>query len=77
MKVNLPRISKKTATLLTGGIVRLKMVNTQKPVTWSTDNSGIAEAVGMGEVTARSAGQAVITATVEGQKYDCTVTVRQ
>ena len=51
------------------------MVKTQKPVTWSTDNSGIAEA-GMGEVAARSAGQATITATVEGQKYSCTVTVR-
>ncbi len=76
VKVNLPRISKKTATFITGGIVRLKMNNTKKPVTWSTDNSSIAAVSGTGEVTAKSAGQATITATVEGQKYDCTVTVR-
>lgn len=49
---------------------------TDKTVTWSSDNSGIASVDSEGNITAVSAGMALITATCGKATAQCTVTVK-
>lgn len=48
---------------------------TNKAVTWTTNNSGVAT-VANGVVTAKAAGTAIITATADGKSAVCTITVK-
>ncbi len=73
------KLNKTSAELKVGGTVTLKAtVNpsnaTNKTVTWSSSNSKIAT-VSKGKVTAKGKGTATITATADGKKATCKVTV--
>jgi len=48
---------------------------TTKTVTWKSDNEGVAIVDNNGNVTAKAAGTATITATVDGKSVSCKVTV--
>ena len=48
---------------------------TTKTVTWKSDNEGVAIVDNNGNVTAKAAGTATITATVDGKSASCKVTV--
>lgn len=48
---------------------------TNKTVTWKSDNEGVAIVDNSGNVTAKAAGTATITATVDGKSASCKVTV--
>ena len=69
------KISKKTLTLNVGDIKTLIISVTTKKVTWSSSKKAVATVSSKGKVTARAAGNATITATVNGKKYTCKVTV--
>ena len=73
------KLNKNNAELKVGGTVTLKAtVNpsnaTYKTVSWKTSNSKIAT-VSKGKVTAKGIGTATITATADGKKATCKVTV--
>lgn len=70
-----PSISRKTISLKVGSSATLKMNGAKVKVTWSTSNKSVATVNSSGKVVAKKAGKAVITATVAGRKYKCTVTV--
>lgn len=71
------KISKKTVTLDRGKSTSLKITGTKSKVTWKSSNKKVASVSSKGKVTAKSAGTAVITATVKKKKYTCRVTVRK
>ena len=49
---------------------------TTKTVTWKSDNEGVATVDNEGNVTAKAAGTATITATADGKSASCKVTVK-
>lgn len=71
-----PALNKKTATLTVGKTLQLKMKNTSKKVSWSSNKKSVATVTSTGKVKAVKAGKAKITAKVSGKKYYCTVTVK-
>jgi hypothetical protein len=50
-------------------------IETEYFVEWSSDNEDVAVVTSDGEVIALSAGKAIITAKVNGEKYNCTIYV--
>ena len=70
------KINKKTATVVVGATVKLKISGTSKKVTWSTSKKSVATVSSKGVVTGKKAGTATITAKVKGKKYTCKVTVK-
>lgn len=68
-------INKKTATLIKGQSVALKIKGTKKKAKWTSSNSKIAKVASNGKVTAKAKGTATITATVSGKKYECKIIV--
>lgn len=68
-------ISKKSATLIKGQTLTLKIKGTKKKVKWLSSNSGVAKVTSKGKVTAKGKGVATITAEVNGTKYSCKITV--
>lgn len=70
------KINKKTATVVVGATVKLKISGTSKKVTWSTSKKSVATVSSKGVVTGKKAGTATITAKVNGKKYTCKVTVK-
>ena len=74
VKVSIPVLSKKSATMQTGAVLGLKLKNTKLPVEWSSSNEKVAT-VENGKVTARTFGTATITAAVDGVDYICDITV--
>lgn len=68
------KISQKTLLIESGKTKNLKIIGAKK-VTWKSDNKLVAVVSGSGKVTAKDAGNAIITATVNGKKYLCEVTV--
>lgn len=71
------KISKTKVTLKKGQKTTLKISGTTKKVTWSSSNKKVATVSTKGKITAKTAGTAVITATVSGKKYTCKVTVKK
>ncbi len=69
------KLSKKEITLETGKSLTLKITGTKQKVTWSSNKKAIAAVNSTGKVTAKKAGTAIITATVNKKKYTCKVTV--
>lgn len=71
------KINKKTLTLEVGKTATLKISGTTAKVTWSSSNKAVATVNSKGKVTAKKAGKATITATVNKKKYTCSVTVKK
>lgn len=69
------KLNKKSLSLEVGKTYTLKVSGTKKKVTWSTSDKKIATVNKSGKVTAKKAGKATITATVDKKKYTCKVTV--
>lgn len=70
-------ISNKTVTLEVGKSKTLKISGTSKKVTWSSSKKSVATVSSKGYVTAKAVGTATITATVNGKKYTCKITVKK
>lgn len=68
-------ISDKTLTLELGHYKNLKVYGTTSKPTWRSSNDWIASVSSSGRVTAKASGTATITATVNGQKVSCKLTV--
>lgn len=77
IRVTVPKIklSQKKSELHPGEILQLSMIGTNKEVTWTSSNKSVATVTKTGLVRAKDYGTATITATVDGKKYKCTVSV--
>jgi len=69
------KISKTSITLEEGQTHKLSISGTTKTVTWSSSNKSIATVSSKGTITAKTKGSVTITASVNGKKYTCKVTV--
>ena len=70
------KISKKSATLIKGKTLKLKIIGTNKKVKWSSSKKKVATVSSTGKVTAKSRGTATITAKVGNKKYTCKIKVQ-
>ena len=68
VKVAYPAMSKKTAKLVTGATLALKLKNTKLVPEWTSSDPAVAS-VEAGKVTVHTIGTATITATVEEMGY--------
>lgn len=68
-------LNKKSLSLEQEQTYVLKIKGTESKVTWKSSDKTIATVTSKGKVTAKSPGTAKITATVDGKKYTCKVTV--
>lgn len=75
--VKKPVISAKAFTITAGQKKTLKVTGNAGKVTWKTSKSSVATVSSKGVVTAKKAGKAKITASVDGCKLTCTVTVKK
>lgn len=69
------KISKKSAYIIKGKKLTLKVTGTKSKAKWSSSNKKIATVSSKGVVTAKKKGSATITAKVGKKKYTCKVTV--
>lgn len=69
------KINKSKLTLYEGKTDTLKITGTTKAVKWTTNKKSVATVSSTGVVSAKSVGNAIITATVNKKKYTCNVTV--
>lgn len=72
-----PVLSAKTKTLYTGNSYTLSLKNTTKKVTWKSSNTKVATVNSKGVVKAKAKGTCTITATSNGKKYTCKITVKK
>ncbi|MDO4272177.1 MAG: Ig-like domain-containing protein [Eubacteriales bacterium] len=70
------QINKKSAVLLTGQTLQLKVKNADNTVKWSSNNKTVAVVKNNGVVTAKKKGTAVITAKTGKSVLQCKVTVQ-
>lgn len=75
--VKKPVISTKAFTITAGQKRTLKVTGKAGKVTWKTSKKSVATVSSKGVVTAKKAGKAKITASVDGCKLTCTVTVKK
>lgn len=75
--VQVPKLSKSSATIYVNKTLQLKVSGTTQKVTWSTSNKKVATVSSKGKVTAKAAGKANITAKINGVKFVCKVTVKK
>ena len=68
-------INKKSASLLQGKTLQLKLNNADKGIIWKSSNSGVAKVTQTGKLTAGTSGKATISARYKGKTYSCVVTV--
>jgi len=69
------KLNKKSAELLVGETLQLKLKGSEGTVTWSTANKKIATVNKSGLVTAKKIGQTVVKASFEGKEYTSKITV--
>lgn len=69
------KISKAKATMEVDSTLKLKVTGTNKEIKWSSSKKSVATVSKSGTVTAKSEGQAIITATINKNIYTCEVTV--
>ncbi|MDF2541891.1 MAG: hypothetical protein K0S47_1609 [Herbinix sp.] len=74
--VKTPFISKSSVSIMIGKTSRLNVVGISSTITWSSSDKSIATVSSTGVITANKAGSAIITATANGKKYTCTITVK-
>ena len=70
-------ISKSSITINKGKTYRLKISGTNSKVTWKSGNRKVAKVNAYGKVTGKGRGTTIVTATVDGKTYLCSVKVRQ
>lgn len=75
--VKKPVISAKSFTITAGQKRTLKVTGKVGKVTWKTSKKSVATVSSKGVVTAKKAGKATITASVDGCKLTCKVTVKK
>lgn len=71
------QLSSSSLALEIGEAKTLKITGTSDKVTWSSNNTSVATVSSNGKVTAKAAGQAVITAAVNGREKTSIVSVLQ
>lgn len=71
-----PKLSKTKITLNVGKKKTLKVKNASGKVKWSSSNKKVAAVSGKGQITAKKAGTAKITAKVDKKKLICKITVK-
>lgn len=69
------KINKTKATIEVGSLLELEITGTQNKVTWKSSKVSVASVNSSGTVSAKKKGKAKITATVNGKKYICSITV--
>ncbi|MHB8131814.1 MAG: Ig-like domain-containing protein [Mobilitalea sp.] len=69
------QISDKSLALELGHYKTIKIYGTSAKASWSSSNSWVASVSSSGKVTAKAAGTATITASVNGKKINCKITV--
>ena len=74
-KADAIKLTQKTASVEFGKTITLKFT-TAKKVTWKSSNKSVATVSNKGVVTGKKPGTATITATLNGKKYSCKVTVK-
>lgn len=77
IKVETPKISNSSLTLIKGSSQTLSLTGNTQKVKWSTSNKNIATVNSKGKVTAKKNGTATITATIGKKKFTCKVTVKK
>ena len=71
------KLNKSSITMYVGKTTTLKLSGTTKSATWTSSNKSVATVTSKGNVSAKSAGTATITAKVSSKKYTCKVTVKE
>ena len=75
------KLNKKTATVVSGKTIKLKVKNTGSAVKWSSSNKKVATVKKSGKygavVTGKKVGNATITAKVGKKKLKCKITVKE
>lgn len=72
-----PKLSSSKNTIYKGQTKVLKVKNTSGNVKWKSSNKKVATVNSYGQVTGKKKGKATITATVNGKKLKCKVTVKE
>ncbi len=75
-KAKKPKLNKTSITLEVNGTEKLKLKNAKGKVKWSSSDPSVAEVDKSGKVTAKAAGNAIVTAKNKGKEYSCEVTVQ-
>ena len=75
--VQAPKLNKTSVTLKTGQTDQLKLSGTNQKITWKSSNSKIVTVNKTGKLFAKSAGNATITAQVNGIRFVCKVKIQK
>ena len=75
IKVQMPQLSSSKLTMKVGETKKLTVKNALGKVSWSSDGKA-ARVNSKGKITAMKEGETIITASVFGKKYKCTVKVK-
>lgn len=69
------KLNKSSISIYVGDTYQLKLTENAKKVTWDTSAKSVATVSSSGKVTAKKAGSAIVTATLNKKTYKCTVKV--
>ena len=75
--VHAPKLNKTAVTLKVGQTYQLKLSDTNQKITWKSSNSKIVTVNKTGKLFAKSAGNATITAQVNGIRFVCKVKIQK
>ena len=75
--VQAPKLNKTAVTLKVGQTYQLKLSGTNQKITWKSSNSKIVTVNKTGKLFAKSAGNATITAQVNGIRFVCKVKIQK
>ena len=75
--VQAPKLNKTSVTLNVGQTYQLKLSGTNQKITWKSSNSKIVTVNKAGKLSARSAGNATVTAQVNGIRFVCKVKIQK
>ena len=75
--VQAPKLNKNAVTLKVGQTYQLKLSGTNQKITWKSSNSKIVTVNKAGKLIAKSAGNATVTAQVNGIRFVCKVKIQK
>ena len=75
--VQAPKLNKTAVTLKVGQTYQLKLSGTNQKITWKSSNSKIVTVNKAGKLSTRSAGNATVTAQVNGIRFVCKVKIQK